>query len=305
MTGGVTDGTLFLMNPKAGSGRAGQVWDGLRAALPAHPRAIRAITAADPAAADRELAQALADGSPERLIVVGGDGSVHLAVNTLFRMGVQDRVSLGLVPAGTGSDLARTLGLPREPRAALERALTAPPSPLDALAVLMDGREPHWALNVASAGISGLVDEMVNAQPVRGTTAFLTATLKALGRYQPFTARVELDGELWYQGGVFLLAIANGRFFGKGMRVAPRAEVDDGLADVVLVRPMPRWQIPLRMPRIYLGTHLDQPNVAWRRARRIRLEPEGPFPPFDVDGELLPSGAATFELLPGVLRFIR
>jgi len=139
---------------------------------------------------------------------------------------------------------------------------------------------------------------------VRGTAAFLTATLKALSLYRPFAGRVELDGEPWYEGEVFLLAVANGRSFGKGMRVAPRAEVDDGLADVVLVRPMPRWQIPLRMPRIYLGTHLDQPSVAWRRARRVRLEPTGPLPPFDVDGELLASGAATFEMLPGAVRFV-
>lgn len=298
---GKTGGTLFLVNPRAGSGRAGRIWDELR---PLESRAQgRAITAADPAAADRELARSLTENPPDRIVVIGGDGSVHLAVNALFRMGLQDRIALGLVPAGTGSDLARTLGLPREPRAALDRALAALPRPLDALAVLVDGREPHWALNVASAGISGLVDEMVNAQPVRGTAAFLTATLKALGRYEPFAGRIELDGEPWYQGGVFVLAIANGRCFGKGMRVAPRAEVDDGLADVVLVRPMPRWQIPLRMPRVYLGTHLDQQSVSWRRARRIRLEPEGPLPPFDVDGELLPSGAVTFELLPGAVQF--
>lgn len=293
-----TGGTLFLMNPKAGSGRAGRIWEKLRLAE------ARAITATDPAAASRELEQALAGEPPERLVVIGGDGSVHLAVNTLFRTGLQDRVALGLVPAGTGSDLARTLGLPREPRAALDRALTAVPRPIDILAVRVDGQEPHWVLNIASAGISGRVDELVNAQPLRGTAAFLTATLKALGSYRPFTGRIELDGEPWYEGGVFLLAVANGRCFGKGMRVAPRAEVDDGLADVVLVRPKPRWQIPLRMPRIYLGTHLDQPGVTWRRARRIRLEPDGPLPPFDVDGELLPSGAATFELLPGAARFI-
>lgn len=294
----MSGGTLYLMNPQAGSGRAGRIWEALDL------RGARAVIAAAPELATQELEKALAERLPERLVVIGGDGSVHLAVNTLFRLGLQGRVALGLVPAGTGSDLARTLGLPREPRAALDRALTAAPRPLDALAIRVDGREPHWALNIASAGISGLVDELVNAQPVRGSAAFLAATLKALGRYRPFSGRVELDGEPWHQGGVFLLAVANGRCFGKGMRVAPRAEVDDGLADVVLVRPMPRWQIPLRMPRIYLGTHLDRPSCAWRRARHIRLEPDGPIPPFDVDGELLPSGPATFELLPGASHFM-
>jgi diacylglycerol kinase (ATP) len=295
----MSDDTLFLVNPRAGSGRAGRIWETLNA-----PAGARAITAADPIHAARELTDVLATDPPARLIVIGGDGSVHLAVNTLFQMDLQGRVSLGLVPAGTGSDLARTLGLPRDPKAALHRALTAAPRRLDALAIRVDGREPHWALNVASAGISGLVDDLVNAQPVRGTTAFLTATLKALGLYRPFAGRVELDGEPWYDGEIFLLAIANGRSFGKGMKIAPQAEVDDGLADVVLVRPMPRWQIPLRMPRIYLGTHLHQPNVAWKRARTIRLEPAGSLPPFDVDGELLASGAATFEVLAGAVGFL-
>ena len=126
----------------------------------------------------------------------------------------------------------------------------------------------------------------------------------SIGSYTPNTCRVELDGEAGYEGGIFVLAIANGRSFGRGMRIAPRAELDDGLADVVLVRPLPRWQIPLRMPALYLGRHLDQPHVVWRRARRVRLEPAGPIPPFDVDGELMASGAASFELLPKALRFL-
>ena len=294
-------GTLFLVNPQAGSGRAGRIWDELRAAMP-EIAAADAIVAADPEAAGRELDRRLA-GPVERVISIGGDGSIHLAVNRLLRSGRHD-IPLGLVPAGTGSDLARTLGLPRDPKKALDRALTAVPRPIDVIEVETDAGDRRYVLNVASAGISGRVDELVNAQPKRSATAFLTATLRALGSYRPFACRVEADGEPWVEGGVFVLAVANGRSFGKGMRIAPRAEVDDGLADVVLVRPMPRWQIPLRMPRIYLGTHLDQPMVAWRRARRVRLEAAGPFPPFDVDGEVMPSGSATFTVLAGALRFL-
>jgi diacylglycerol kinase (ATP) len=294
--------TLFLVNPQAGSGRAGRVWEALRSAHPEIADA-GAILAADPDQAARELTARLA-GPVERLISIGGDGSIHLAVNCLMRCGRPSEIALGLVPAGTGSDLARTLGLPRDPRLALERALAATPRPMDLLEVVPDAGEPRYVLNVASAGISGLVDELVNAQPKRSATAFLAATLRALGRYRPFACRLKLDGEDWTDGEVFVLAVANGRSFGKGMRIAPRAEVDDGLADVVLVRPMPRWQIPLRMPRVYLGTHLDQPNVLWRRARTVRLDAAGPFPPFDVDGEVMPSGSATFSVLPGALRFL-
>jgi diacylglycerol kinase (ATP) len=295
-------GTLFLVNPRAGSGRAGRVWDRLRAAVPALAAA-EAILAADPEEAGRALDRRLA-GPVERLIAIGGDGSIHLAVNRLFASGRQGEVALGLVPAGTGSDLARTLGLPRDPRKALDLVLSGTARPLDVIEARPDAGERRYVLNVASAGISGLVDELVNAQPRRGSLAFLTATLRALGRYRPFACQLTADGEPWYEGEVFVLAIANGRSFGKGMRIAPRAAPDDGLADLVLVRPMPRWQIPLRMPRVYLGTHLDQPSCLWRRARSIRLEASGTFPPFDVDGELMPSGPATFTLLPGAVRFL-
>ena len=298
-------GTVFLVNPRAGSGRAGRVWEELRAALP-DLAAANVVTAPDPEEAARALDNRLREdaGPPvSRVIVVGGDGSVHLALNRIFAAGRQGDVALGLVPAGTGSDLARTLGLPANPRTALVRVLAAPSRPVDVLEAAT-AAERRWVLNIASAGISGLVDALVNERPVRNATTFLVSTLQAMGRYTPITCRVELDGEPWYEGGIFVLAVANGRSFGRGMRIAPRAELDDGLADVVLVRPIPRWQVPLRIHRLYLGRHLEQPHVLWRRARRVRLEPAGPIPPFDVDGELMPSGAASFELLPKALRFL-
>jgi len=295
-------GTLFLVNSLAGSGRAGRVWNELRAAVPGLAAAEHVLVA-NPEEARRELERRFREPL-ERLIAIGGDGSVHLAVNQLIQSGRHRDVALGLVPAGTGSDLARTLRLPLDPRKALDHALAASPRPIDVIEAVTDGGERRHVLNVASAGISGLVDELVNAQAKRSSAAFLTATLRALASYRPFACRVEADGEPWYEGEVFVLAIANGRSFGKGMRIAPRAEVDDGLADLILVRPMARWQLPLRMPRVYLGTHLDQPSVSWRRARTVRLEATAPFPPFDVDGEVLPSGSATFTVLPGALRFL-
>lgn len=295
---------VFVVNPRAASGHAGEVWRGLLASDRRIAGAL-VVSATAPAEAAAAIDAALAAGTVRRLVVVGGDGSLHLAVGRLLAAGRGHDVELALVPAGTGSDFARTLHLPRDPRAALARALDLPARPLDALRVETAGAV-HYGLNVASAGISGLVDELVNAQPARSATAFLTATLSALRRYRPFTARVEVDGEPWHDGGVFLLAVANGRSFGKGMRIAPRAEVDDGLADLVLVRPLPGWQVPLQLPRLYLGRHLGSRFVSWRRGRRVRFEPQGEpreLPPFDVDGETVPSGPATFELLPGALRF--
>jgi diacylglycerol kinase (ATP) len=316
------EGVAFLVNPRAASGGAGRLWEEL---LAAEPRLAGAtvVSAGEPTAAAAALDAALAAaraappdrarGAPpgaapaaglRRLVVVGGDGSVHLAANRLLAGGRGREVELALVPAGTGSDLARAVGLPAEPRAALALALDGAARPLDALRVAT-AAETRWALCVASAGISGVVDQLVNARPVRRPTAYLTATLAALRRYRPFRAAVEADGEAWYEGEVFLLAAANTHSFGKGMRIAPAAAPDDGLADLVLVQPLPGWRVPLELPRLYLGAHLGRPYVAFRRARRMRLAPAGDLPPFDLDGEPMPSGPATFELVPGALRFVR
>jgi diacylglycerol kinase (ATP) len=262
----------------------------------------------DAVSAGRELAAALArrDPPPRRLIVLGGDGTAHLAVNRLFADPRRDEVALGFVPAGTGSDLARNLGLPRRPAAALDHALAAAPSPIDVVRVTC-GAERRVVLNVASAGISGLVAERVNALPRRGGMAYLATTLGALRAYRPFAARVVVDGAPWYEGGVYLLAVANGGSFGKGMRVAPAAVPDDGLADVVLVRPIPGPLVPFKLPRLYTGGALKIREVIWRRARTVRCEPAAGVAPgsLEVDGETIPAGPADFELLPGAVRFLR
>lgn len=294
----MNDVVVFL-NPYAGGGRAPTVWARLCRDVPALGAAL--VTTDDDA-----LARALVNGASterRRLLVVGGDGTLHRVVNRLDALGALERVAVGILPAGTGCDFARTLGLPRHPQRAARRLLAATPRPVDLLELRCQG-ERRLVVNVASAGISGVVDEMVNARPERGELAYLACTLRGLARYRPVSCRVRVDGEPWYEGPVFLLAVANGRSFGKGMQVAPRAAIDDGLAEVVLVGNVPRWQLPLQLPRIYLGTHLASRFVTYRRAREVELEPLAPLPLLDLDGETAPSGPLTLRVLPGALAML-
>lgn len=286
---------VVYVNPAAGGGRGAAIHARLAARLPelAAARAVRSRA---------ELAAALAAGAG-RVLSIGGDGTLNLVVQELAAAGALARTALGVVPAGTGCDFGRAFGLPHEPLAAARRALAAAPRPVDLLELDCRG-ERRLVVNVASAGVSGLVDEAVNASPGRGQLAYLAATLRALARYRPVACRVAVDGEPWYEGPTFLLAIANGTSFGKGMKVAPRARADDGLADVVLVREVPRWRLPLELPRIYLGTHLSSRFVRWRTARTVALEPLAPLPPLDLDGETAPSGPLTVRVLPGALRLL-
>ncbi len=303
--------TLWLVNPAAGGGRAERLWDRLVATDP-ELRKAWVIRTSDPAAAARELDEHLkhratgAESPPiERIVAVGGDGTIHLAANRLLHLGLAHHVALGLIPAGTGSDLARSLGLPRRPKRALEILRTGKPQPLDAIEVeTSDGRR-SYSINIASAGLSGLVNQKVNALPRKSSLAYLAGTLSALRSYRAVNCRVEVDGEPWWQGPILLLAIANGRFFGKGMKVAPQAQLQDGLADIVLVKGMPRWRLLLQLPRVYLGTHLSSPFVVWARGREVHLDPLEPLPRFDLDGESMASGQARVRVLPDALRFLR
>ncbi len=294
--------TAVLVNPTAGGGRAGRMWRRLRASAPELERAA-VIEAAGAAAGQAALAEQLSSGA-RRVLAVGGDGTAHLVANVLLATGHAGRVAFGLVPAGTGSDLARGLGLPRRPLAALRRVLTAEPRQIDALEIKVEGGERRFAVNIISAGMSGAVVPAVNARPKKGQLTYLSLTLSALLRYRPVPCRIEVDGEAVHDGRFFLVALANGQYFGKGMRVAPEARVDDGRIDVVLIPPVPLWHLPYRLPQFLTGRHVQLPVVRCAKATSVRLTPADGFPPYELDGETLPPGPATVRVLPGALRIL-
>ena len=290
---------LIVVNPAAGGGQAGAAWSLVEPL--AHRLAEFDVMALAGAPATRDAIAFALDRGYRRIVAFGGDGTAHLVVNSLLAAEAGARVTLGIVAAGTGSDLARALAVPRDVRAALSRALLGPPAPLDAGRCVGERGAFHF-VNIASAGIGGMVDEKVNAMPGRGTTAFLRATLAALRRYRCVPVRIALDGEAWYEGPILVAAVANGTCFGKGMRAAPLARTDDGLFDVVVAGEISGLDLLRRLPQLYLGWHLNAAPVRYRRAREVRLEPLAPLPVFDADGETYPSGPATFTMLSAALR---
>ena len=290
--------TLFVVNAAAGGGRAGRVRDRLLARDPGLKRHTW-LEGRDAADAEARLRRRLADPELRRIVVLGGDGTAHGVVDLLLSEGVAERVAFGLLSAGTGSDFARTLGMPKRPEDALHRILNAKPRPIDAIGIETDSGVRAHCLNIASAGLSGAVDQAVNASRVHGS--YLWTTVRAVLGYRATPCRVLVDGEEWIDGPFFVVAMANGRYFGKGMHVAPGARIDDGLLDVVLIPPVPKWQLPVRLPQFLTGRHVRLPRVRTTRAKEVRIEPPADFFPFDLDGETLTSEPATFRILPGAL----
>lgn len=295
--------TLLVVNPTSGGGRGRRRWLRLRAAVP-EIEAAPLIMADSAEQASDALRQRLEAGGIERVIAVGGDGTAHQVANALLATANPSPVALGLVPVGTGSDLARHLGLPRQPIAALRHALGAAVRAFDVIALsASDGRRRH-CINIASGGLSGAVVRAMGHNPRRGQLSYLGATLAALWAFRPGACRVWVDDQEIFDGPLFLVAVANGEYFGKGMRVAPRAESGDGRLEIIVIPPVSRWKLPWRLPQFLFGAHLRWPGVLHRQGSRVRLEPASGFEPFELDGERFEVASLSLEVQPGVLRML-
>jgi diacylglycerol kinase family enzyme len=158
-------------------------------------------------------------------------------------------------------------------------------------------------LNVASAGLSGVVTRHVRGSKALGARlAFLFGTLAGLVHFQPPSVRLRADGVEVFRGEIALAAAANGRYFGGGMHVAPTARPDDGLLDLVVIPALGKRVLVTSLPRLYRGTHLSVPGVVLHRARRIELDPLGEPALGEIDGEPVALLPMTVEVVPGALQ---
>lgn len=244
----------------------------------------------------------------ERIVVVGGDGTAGEVVAGLLASDLSQYCQIGLLPMGTGGDLIRSVGTSRDLDAAVEHLSRGRTRVIDAgRAVFVDrsgAERTSYYVNAASAGISGLTTEFVNLAPkhLGGRVSFLIGTLRAIGAYRFPPVRLRVDGRTVHEGPLALATACNGRYFGGGMAVAPHALLDDGLLDVVLVPGFSRARLVTRLPRLYRGTHLEEPGVVWQQARRVELEPlSGEAIWIELDGEPLGRLPARFEVLPGAV----
>lgn len=290
---------LFIVNPRAASGRASRVWSSLCDRMPSL-RTASVVQCGDTVPAAEAIVAALTP-RVRRVVVVGGDGTLHYTLNLLMADPDHGRC-VGLIPVGTGSDLARGLGLETRPEHALTQALEATPSRLDALR-LHAGGQSRYFINEVSLGITSMVAARVNTLARRNTASFLIAALRELVSFQPQWARIHLDGKPWREGNFHMVVVANGSHFGKGMRIAPMADPGDGQADVVVVEAAPKAQLLAWLPSIYFGKHIAAPFVHCARAQSIDIETGVEPTVFEGDGEVTLPAPGSITLVPGAVLF--
>lgn len=278
----------LLANPAAGGGKGTRHLEAVVRRLRAggaEVRVLRGGTAGESAAMAKELVEAGVDA----VVALGGDGIVHLAVQAVAGTGVP----LGIVPAGTGNDIAREFGIPlRDPIAAAEVVLAGRTARYD---LGVTGLR-HFA-GVLACGLDSKVNERANRmRRVRGRAKYVAALFAELPAFQPVPFTIELDGVVT-ETEAALVAVGNTGVYGAGMRICPDARPDDGLFDVVVVAPSSKARLLRTFPKVYGGGHVNLPEVTCLRARRVRLDAPGLVA--YADGERLGPLPLECEVRPG------
>ncbi len=288
-----------LANPRSGRHRAADIAAHLTRQLRAAGHEVLDLSAPEPELAVARTREQIAGGGLAALLAVGGDGTAHWAVNAV----AGTDVALGVVPAGSGNDNARTLGMPPVRRPddlrAYAAAVTAGRTRRIDLGHCSTAHGSRWWLGVLGAGF----DTIVNARSrtltrLHGTPRYLAAVAVELPRFRGIPYLVTVDGDR-RELEAMLVAVGNGGTFGGGMRVCPDASVTEGVLDVLVLRRIGRGEFLTVFPRVFNGSHVRHPAVEIVRGSRVRVEAPGLV--VEADGEEVGPLPADLQVRPAEL----
>ena len=272
----------LVVNPTAGKGRAQELLPQVAGQFRDAGLALQILLSRDFAEAQQMTRDAVADGV-DVLAVMGGDGMMHLGVNICAQHHLLGghSTTLGLIPAGTGNDLCRGVGLdPKDPVAAAAVIAAGKSTPIDLIRV--NGR---FVGAVLGTGFDALVNGRANSMPwPKGSMRYPLATLAELRVFSPLHYRLSIDGAVRELAAMFV-AIGNTTSYGGGMRICPNADPTDGELDVTIIHPVNRLKLLRLLPLMYSGRFARDPCVEQLRAREITVE--GPGLVGYGDGELI------------------
>jgi YegS/Rv2252/BmrU family lipid kinase len=282
---------LFL-NPAAAGGRAARALEEVKDELDRMSASYRVM---DTRSLDHAREQALeAAARDETVVAIGGDGLVGCLAGALMNT----KSALGIVPGGRGNDFARVLGIPREPGAAARLVAEGEERLVDVGAV--DGRP---FVGIASVGFDSDANRIANeTNLVKGNLVYLYAGLRTLVEWKPATFEVVIDGVPHSVTG-YGLAIANSKAYGGGMYLVPHAELDDGRLDVVLSGQDSKLHHLTLMPKVFRGTHVDDPYLRWLAGSEVQVSADRPFTVY-ADGDPIAELPVTVTVSKQALRVI-
>lgn len=301
----------FIVNPQSNKGRTGKRWQHIKEALSAFFKEFKYEFTEKPLHAIEISRSAIKDGS-ELIVAIGGDGTVNEIANGFFEnlKIINPQTILGLIPSGTGCDLSRSLKIPNRLKHALEVITQAPSALIDigrtTFVNHLGQQEERMFLNVGDFGVGGEVVKRVNDNRMkRRASSYLKCLLSVFFNYRNKKIKIKIDGNDIPQDEYLIGAVANGKIFGKGMKIAPNAKLNDGYFDIILIKGMKSWQFLLNAYRLYSGTHLSLPQISLIQGKKIEADSfEGDEVLIELDGEQLGRLPANFEILPSRIPII-
>ena len=312
---GASNLPLVIVNPKSAAGATASRWAETASDFRAHFGAFQVAFTKKPGDGV-ELAKRGAAQGRKFIIACGGDGTINEVANGILESGAD--IELGVLPSGTGGDFRRTLGMPTATREAAKSLRTGATKLIDAGKVTFINHEgeqvSRYFLNVSSFGLSASINERVKAKgllkwlPVgsamRGKAKFALSTLQEVLDLDYTTVRVKIDDAEEKLLNTLNFCVANSRYFGGGMKIAPNALINDGFFDVVNIGDMRTAKIILNAYTLYQGTHLDLKEVKSVLARKIEVSPADKTREIHIetDGELPGKLPAIYEIVPLALK---
>ena len=283
----------LIFNPAAGSGYAKDVIIRITSLLDSWHAEYKVHETVAPGNAT-EIARDLSFCSDNVIIAVGGDGTASEVAAGLAGTGAV----MGIIPAGTGNDFVKTVKIPKDPETAMRFMLDRPPRAIDTGTI-----NGQFFLNVCGTGFDVTVLECAEEKKKkhRGLTPYLLGLLKAIRVFEPVDLTIEYDGHT-EQNSFLVCSVANGKIIGGGIPICPAADAADGKLDLVMIRAVPRWKIPLYLPGLMLSRDLRFRITKHMTAERITVR--GNALKFNIDGEIRRLGDAEFIICPASLKLI-
>jgi diacylglycerol kinase (ATP) len=298
-------GTVFVVNPASANGSTRRHWPEIAREAAAAGLTGEALLSERPGHVAELTEQAVAGGA-RLVVVVGGDGTVHEAVNGLLRTGAGGSAELAVLARGTGKDFAHSLRVPTQLRKAIEVAKGGASRVVDvgrAAYVGPDGSgAERFFANFAGAGISGAIARRANlsSKALGGRVSFIWATVAVFARWQAADIEITVDSER-RSGRMFEILAMNGEYTAGGMWATPGAAPDDGILDALLIGDVTKLDFVTTFPKIYRGKHLGHPKIERLRGREIAVTAAEPLP-IALDGEQPGTTPATFSIVPQAIR---
>lgn len=266
---------LVITNPLAGAGKTLRFLPKIRQWLSASPHEFSFSTPESSDGMRSEIMQA-ADQGIEAFLLIGGDGTVHQALRAI----AETNLPFGFLPCGRGNDFARNIGLPSTLRENCSLSSTPWFQNVD-----LPGINGSPFISVAYAGFDAEVNALANEGRgyFGGTLGYIVCVMRALKRFKPFEVEVTIDGETWRER-VMMVTVANAPFYGGGMKIAPDANMNDGLLNICIVKEISKLELLWQFPKVFKGTHIPHPRIMTKSGRRIRITSDEPRKIF-ADGE--------------------